>query len=244
MENNIKRIGTLTRHLTHAQISTTSESVERDGKKNANPKRDFLRYEDVVKMDVSTLQSKYGRPREDAVQVNGVNHVAFVCSDMARTVWFWCEVLGMTLVKTIQIGKEGQHFFIDAGPGCCIAYFYFPDAPKKVPGVASVDIEKMLQDGSFATAHGSVNHVAFNVPQEKLREYRKKIKAANVGMVSTILYHSDVDPSGYSSTKDEHTIFESFYFEGPDGEYLEMTSQTLRRFTPEFDIHEVFPEAR
>jgi hypothetical protein len=50
--------------------------------------------------------------------------------------------------------------------------------------------------------------VAFNVPQSKLKEYRKRVKSAKLGFVSPILFHSDVDPSGYSKTKDEHTMWE------------------------------------
>jgi len=155
---------------------------------------------------------------------------------MARTLWFWCEVLGCTLTKTIQLPDDGQHFFIEGGRGLAIAYFWFPNAPKYSPGVATVDMAAVNKTGSFATAWGSVNHVAFNVPVEKLRDIRKRVKSANVGFVSPILYHSDVDPSGYSPQRDEHTVWESFYFQGPDQEYLEFTAQSPRPFTPETDI--------
>jgi catechol 2,3-dioxygenase-like lactoylglutathione lyase family enzyme len=218
----MERTKTITRHLT-GSVATGAQAP-------------LATYEDVVSFSVQELQKRFGGKRSDACEIVGVNHVAFVSSDMARTLWFWCEVLGMRLVKTLEIDQGGQHFFIEGGPGCAIAYFYFKDAPKKAPGISSIDWEKVLAGKGFSTAHGSVNHVAFNVPLSKLRDYRKRVQAANVGMVSPILFHSDVDPSGYSKSRDENTTWESFYFEGPDSEYLEFTAQTARPFSPEYDI--------
>ena len=67
----------------------------------------------------------------------GVHHVALVSSDMARTVDFYTNVLGMPLVKTLELPDGGQHFFFDCGKGDCVAFFWYPDWPKAVPGVAS-----------------------------------------------------------------------------------------------------------
>ena len=47
----------------------------------------------------------------------------------------------------------------------------------------------MYQKGDFSTAHGSMNHVAFNVPQECVAPYRKRLKAAGVP-VTPLLYLS------------------------------------------------------
>src|SRR5690349_6149840 len=47
-------------------------------------------------------------------KVRGLNHLALVCSDMARTVDFYTNVLGFPLVKTVDLpGGRGQHFFFD-----------------------------------------------------------------------------------------------------------------------------------
>ena len=224
----MKRVGTITRHLTHGYSASPSAEKPRDGP--------ALEYEEVVKLSVPELQKRYGSSPPDAVKFSGVNHVAFVSSDMARTLWFWCEVLGFRLTKTLELPGDGQHFFLDGGNNCAVAYFYFPVAPKPVLGVSSIDVQGVLTGKGFATAHGSVNHVAFNVSAAKLKEYRKRVVKANVGFVTPILYHSDKDPSGYSPKRDENTCWESFYFCGPDGEYLEMTAQTEREFTPERDI--------
>jgi len=80
--------------------------------------------------------------------------VAFVCSDMSKTVWFWGEILGLRLTKTIALPDGGQHFFLDGGRGAAIAYFWFPHASKPQPGVSSIDIQKAVM-GDFSTAHGT-----------------------------------------------------------------------------------------
>ena len=60
-------------------------------------------------------------------EIRGVNHIALVCADMARTVRFYRDVLGMPLVKTIELpGGMGQHFFFDIGNDDCLAFFWFP----------------------------------------------------------------------------------------------------------------------
>ena len=59
---------------------------------------------------------------------------------------------------------------------------------------------RMLTTGDFATAHGSVNHVAWNVPADKLRDYRKLVKKAGV-FASPILFHTDDTESGFEDKR-------------------------------------------
>ena len=55
---------------------------------------------------------------EAGFEFGGVNHLALVCRDMARTVDFYSNVLGMPLIKTIELpAGMGQHFFFDCGGG-------------------------------------------------------------------------------------------------------------------------------
>ena len=55
--------------------------------------------------------------------------MALVCSDMERTVDFYTNVLGMPLIKAIDLPDGmGQHFFFDAGNGDCVAFFWFTEA--------------------------------------------------------------------------------------------------------------------
>jgi len=102
----------------------------------------------------------------------GVNHLALVCKDMARTVDFYTNVLGMKMIKTIELPNNmGQHFFFDMGNGDSMAFFWFPNAPEAAPGVASAT-PGVLPGPS---AHGSMNHIAINVPADKIDAYHKKL---------------------------------------------------------------------
>src|SRR5260221_14762963 len=90
-------------------------------------------------------------------EICGVNHLALVCKDMARTVEFYRDVLGMPLIKTLDLpGGMGQHFFFDIGNGDSLAFFWFPGAPEAAPGVASAG--QLPGVGSIVSAHGSMNH--------------------------------------------------------------------------------------
>jgi len=127
--------------------------------------------------------------RNEEFDLGGVNHLALVCSDMKRTVEFYTQVLGMRLIKTLDLpGGAGQHFFFDMGGGNALAFFWFPDAPDPVPGVsAPVTVPGM---GEWTSAVGSMNHVAFDVPEERFLEYRAKLKAKGI-RVSPIIDHDD-----------------------------------------------------
>ena len=41
--------------------------------------------------------------RNEEFDLGGVNHLALVCSDMKRTVEFYTDVLGMPLIKTLDL---------------------------------------------------------------------------------------------------------------------------------------------
>ncbi len=108
------------------------------------------------------------RPTNREFDFQGINHLALVSSDMARTVEFYSGVLGMPLIKTIDLpGGMGQprNFFFDIGNGDSIAFFWFANAPKAQPGVASAT-KGMLPGPS---AHGSMNHVAINASRGSKR---------------------------------------------------------------------------
>lgn len=167
-------------------------------------------------------------------QIRGINHLALVCKDMARTVDFYTNVLGMPLMKTIELpGNMGQHFFFDIGNNDSLAFFWFPNAPAAVPGVSAP--VGMPGEGELATAHGSMNHVAFDVPPEKFDEYHAKLKAKGV-RVTPIMNHDD-SPRQVSREVHEGTFIRSFYFQGPDGELLEFA--TWLRVMNENDINVV-----
>ncbi len=84
------------------------------------------------------------------MKTKGINHLALVCRDMAETVTFYTEALGMPLVKTVALPDGGQHFFFDCGGGSLLAFFWWPDAPPAAPGVASVKAFRPSQGRRWA----------------------------------------------------------------------------------------------
>jgi catechol 2,3-dioxygenase-like lactoylglutathione lyase family enzyme len=154
-------------------------------------------------------------------EFQGVNHLALVCKDMARTVDFYSNVLGMPLIKTIELPKGmGQHFFFDLGNGDSLAFFWFPNAPESQPGVASATPGVM----PGPSAHGSMNHVAINVPADKIEEYYQKLLAKGI-KASRIINHDD-SPMQASLELTPSTFVRSIYFFDPDGIALELAAWT------------------
>jgi len=154
-------------------------------------------------------------------KLSGLNHVALVCKDMARTVEFYRDVLGMPLIKTLDLPDGlGQHFFFDIGNGDSIAFFWFPNAPQAAPGIASP--VTVPGGGDFLSAHGSMNHIAFNVPLEEFESYHTRLKAKGVA-VSPIVNH-DNSPSTVSETMHPGVFIRSMYFLDPDGICLEFAA--------------------
>ncbi len=159
----------------------------------------------------------------DQFQFRGINHLALVCKDMKRTVEFYRDVLGMPLVKTIDLpGGMGQHFFFDIGNGDSLAFFWFPNAPDAVPGVSSA--AHWPGDGEIMTAHGSMNHVAFDVPEDKFDEYVEKLRQK--GIRTSRVYNHDDSPRQVSAELHPGVFIRSLYFMDPDGILLEFASWT------------------
>jgi catechol 2,3-dioxygenase-like lactoylglutathione lyase family enzyme len=156
-------------------------------------------------------------------EIRGVNHLALVCKDMARTVAFYRDVLGMPLIKTLDLpGGAGQHFFFDIGNGDSLAFFWFADAPPAAPGLSSP--QALPTQGSFLSAHGSMNHIAFDVPAEKFDEYCERLKAKGIAL-SAVLNHDD-SQFQVSETVTPAVFVRSVYFFDPDGVCLEFAAWT------------------
>jgi len=173
------------------------------------------------------------RPKNREFELQGINHLALVCQDMARTVEFYRDILGMPLIKTIELPRGmGQHFFFDIGNGDALAFFWFADAPEAQPGVASAKRGPL----PGPSAHGSMNHVAINVPADRIHEYYRKLKAKGIEC-SRIVNHDD-SPMQASLEMTPSTFVRSIYFYDPDGIALEFAAWT-RELPQERDvIHE------
>lgn len=167
-------------------------------------------------------------------ELSGINHLALVSSDMARTVEFYEGVLGMPLVKTVELpAGMGQHFFFDCGGGDLLAFFWFPGAPAGVPGISAPVARP--DTGDLTSAVGSMNHVAFAVPADKIEEYRDRLIAAGVAC-SEVANHDDSE-WGISREMHPGVFVRSVYFQDPDGILLEFAS-TTRPFTAD-DVRHV-----
>jgi catechol 2,3-dioxygenase-like lactoylglutathione lyase family enzyme len=163
-----------------------------------------------------------GRSNEE-FEIGGVSHVALVCRDMARTVDFYQGVLGMPLVKTIELPVDmGQHFFFDIGNGDCLAFFWFPNAPEPAPGVSAAPA--LPTEGEIVSAIGSMNHLAFNVPADKFDDYVERLRAKGIA-VSDVLNHDDSE-WGVAPEVTPDVFVRSVYFFDPDGVLLEFAAWT------------------
>jgi len=164
------------------------------------------------------------RNTPEKLEYEGVHHLALVSRDMQRTVDFYTNILDMKLVKGFDLGGGyGQHFFFDMGGGNLLAFFWFADAAQAAPGVASA--ANLLGKGTtISSAHGSMNHVAFHVPLDKIESYRTYLIEKGVEC-SEMVNHADVEtvPGVERTTEeeDESTWVRSFYFLDPDGIMLE-----------------------
>lgn len=162
-------------------------------------------------------------PSNAKFDIRGINHLALVCKDMKRTVEFYAGVLGMPLTKTINLPHGmGQHFFFDIGNGDQLAFFWFPDAPEAVPGVTHA--EDLVGRGSIVSAHASMNHVAFNIPVDRVDEYQRKLEAAGIDC-TPVVNHDDSENQA-SPEITPTTFVRSIYFKDPDGILLEFAAWT------------------
>lgn len=162
----------------------------------------------------------------------GINHVALVCRDMKETADFYTGVLGMPLIKTVQLPDGGQHFFFDCGGGSSVAFFWWKDAPPMAPGIASV--RNFPYDSK--TAVGSMNHIAFNMDEADLEAALAKLEAAGVPHTHAVVNHDD-SQMGVAQDMHEGVFVRSVYFTDPNGIMMEFAAFT-KAFTPEDVRHE------
>jgi catechol 2,3-dioxygenase-like lactoylglutathione lyase family enzyme len=186
-------------------------------------------------------------------EVRGISDVALVCTDMAETVKFYTEVLGLPVIKTEELPDGGQHFVFGVSDRSGLSYYWFPDAPKEeTPGLVSsawggVDPATggQRRTGAGMSAIGSMNHIAFEIPLEKQEQYKEQLRAAGVPCTEVsyhifygkdqelqVLRREDVPPD--AENVDE--FVNSIYFGGPDGVKLEFAAY-IRPMTPEDRRH-------
>ena len=100
--------------------------------------------------------------------------------------------------------------------------------------------ESLVGRGSVTSAHGSMNHVAFDVPAERIEEYRERLLAKGVEV--TEVFNHDDSPAQISAEVTDDVFIRSIYFVDPDGILLEFASWT-KEFGPEDAKHTPATEA-
>ncbi|MFN3231106.1 MAG: VOC family protein [Alphaproteobacteria bacterium] len=161
--------------------------------------------------------------KNEKFEIKGVNHLALTCKDMKKTVDFYSGVLGMPLIKTIDLPRGmGQHFFFDIGNGDSLAFFWFPDSPESEPGVTHP--EHLVGQGSITTANATMNHIAFNIDADKIEDYRQRLVDAGVE-VTPVVNHDDSPQQAHPEITPS-TFVRSIYFMDPDGIQLEFAGWT------------------
>ena len=127
------------------------------------------------------IMTRYVQPPKAGwkmTKFTGVNHLAFATHDMAKTIRFWRDLLGMRLVA--GIGKTGyRHYFFELSATDMVAFFEWPaveDVPVKDHGVPV--------KGPFA-----FDHVSFGVESDAdLWSLKDKLEAAGF-WVSEVIDH-------------------------------------------------------
>jgi catechol 2,3-dioxygenase-like lactoylglutathione lyase family enzyme len=189
-----------------------------------------------------------GTSKSTEFDVRGISDLALVCTDMAETVKFYTEVLGLPVIKTQELPDGGQHFVFGVSDVSAISYYWFPDAPtEESPGLVSskwggLDPVTGGQNrtGARMSAAGSMNHIAFEIPLEEQVEYIRRLRAAGIDVTEVshhvfygkdqelqVLRREDLPPD--AENVDE--FVNSIYFGGPDGVKLEFAAYT-RPMTP------------
>ncbi|MBX6767485.1 MAG: VOC family protein, partial [Actinomadura rubrobrunea] len=106
--------------------------------------------------------------------------------------------------------------------------------PEAVPGVtAPADLPDR---GGLLSAVGSMNHVAFDVPPERIEEYRDRLIAKGVD-VGVILNHDDSE-FGVAPEMHDGVFVRSIYFKDPDGILVEFAAWTRELNYPDDVRHE------
>jgi catechol 2,3-dioxygenase-like lactoylglutathione lyase family enzyme len=161
-------------------------------------------------------------PEGPGFGLGGVHHLALVCRDMAATVAFYRDLLGLPLVRRLALPDGSQHFFFDIGNGDTLAFFWFTRAPEPMPGVSSP--KHLVLEGNWLTAPGSMNHVAFTVRAEDIEAHRDRLRSLGVACTD-ILDHDDSETQ-VAPAFHEGVWLRSIYFFDPDGHMLEFAAWT------------------
>mgnify|MGYP001452501369 FL=1 len=126
------------------------------------------------------------QPADSKPLTRGVHHLALVTDDMAKTIDFWVDVLGMPLVHAMKVppglgtgaGNRGnppyealRHYFFDMGGNGLVAFFEVPKGAEPEAGRNHV---------------GGMQHCAFTVSELRFREVEARLRTQGVDYIGPI----------------------------------------------------------
>jgi catechol 2,3-dioxygenase-like lactoylglutathione lyase family enzyme len=130
------------------------------------------------------------------LQIKGLHHITCICSNMERTVSFYRDLLGLTLLKqsTNDDDPTARHF-------------YFGD-PEATPGSMVTFLEYANMDQGHVGV-GIVHHFA--------------LRAGSLDELEA--WHKHLGEHGIQCTEPiNRTYFSSIYFRDPDGNIIEIAT--------------------
>ena len=133
---------------------------------------------------------------ERRLRISGLHHVTVICADVARSLDFYRNLLGMRLVKQTvnEDDRQARHLFFgdDEGrPGTLVTCLEYPD----------------LDEGRVG--RGSTHHFALAVEsEEELEGWRDYLSSKGVPCTDVM----------------DRTYFKSVYLRDPDGNIIELAT--------------------
>jgi catechol 2,3-dioxygenase-like lactoylglutathione lyase family enzyme len=138
----------------------------------------------AIEKERERIRTSYLRPAGErpSSSARGLHHVAFLSSDVERTVRFYQELLEFPLTDIFENRdyRGSNHFFFDIGNHNLIAFFDFPG----------------LDLGPYAEVLGGLHHIAISVEAERWQRLRGKLDEAGVEYLlesGTSIYFRDPD---------------------------------------------------
>jgi len=154
----------------------------------------------IAEKDITTAPSGAARP-DVTEQIPGrLHHAAYMSSDLARTRWFYEDVIGLPLFATFREEAELQgrvrtycHCFFRLADDACLAFAQF-------------STEEDAADYRNAQAVSIAYHIALNCTEAVQSAIRARLEAASYDVMFL-----------------DHGYCKSLYVTDPDGTHVEFT---------------------
>jgi catechol 2,3-dioxygenase-like lactoylglutathione lyase family enzyme len=138
----------------------------------------------AIEKERDRIRSTYLRPDGERPEssARGLHHVAFLSSNVERTVRFYQELLEFPLTDIFENRdyRGSNHFFFDIGNRNLLAFFDFPG----------------LDLGPYAEVLGGLHHIAISVEPDKWQRLKGKLDDAGIPYLhesGVSIYFADPD---------------------------------------------------